>query len=177
MPKLIIVCGISFAGKTVLAGLLADHFGYVEVDVDETKDRLFGVAVSAVDNDQLSAADWARIYHETDALIGRHLQSGASVIDASRNFTRGERVHASCIAADHHAELITIHVATPVHVARQRLLANRRTKTRRDVTDAAFEELLSVWESPTVDESPLVLSFGESLATWMTKHANVLRSA
>ena len=177
MPKLIIVCGISFAGKTVLAGLLADHFGYVEVDVDETKDRLFGVAVNAVDDDQLSADDWATIYHETDELIGRHLQLGASVIDASRNFTRGERVQASRIAADHHAELITIHVATPANIARQRLLANRRAKIRRDVTDAAFDELLSVWESPTDDEGPLVLSFGEGLADWMSKHADVLRNA
>ncbi len=170
MPKLILICGTSFSGKTTLAGLLADRFCYAEVDVDETKDRLFGVAV---DDDKLEAADWARIYQETDGLIERQLGSGKSVIDASRNFTKAEREGASCIAFKHCAELITIYVNTPMHVTRERLLSNRRSKKRRDVADAGFEDILKVWEPPTLDEQPIVLPFEENVTEWMTKHADI----
>ena len=98
MPELIIVCGRSFAGKTMLAGALARSFGFLEVAVDATKALLFG---GGVDDGALTDADWARIYRETHALIGRH------------------------IATAHRAELLTIHVDTPVPVTRARLLANQ----------------------------------------------------
>jgi predicted kinase len=42
-PLLVIVCGLSFAGKTTLGNAIARHFGYVEVDVDDVKVRLYGV--------------------------------------------------------------------------------------------------------------------------------------
>ncbi len=170
MPKLIIICGTSFSGKTTLAGLLGNRFCYAEVDVDETKDRLFGVAV---DDDELDTVDWDRIYQETDELIEHQLGSGESVIDASRNFTKAEREGASRIALKHHAELITIYVDTPMHVTWERLLSNRQSKKRRDVTNAGFENILKVWEPPTLDEQPLVLPFEENVIGWMTKHADI----
>ena len=47
--KLIIVCGLSFAGKSTLANAISAAFGYLQVDVDETKDELFGPGVDEID--------------------------------------------------------------------------------------------------------------------------------
>ena len=171
MPTLIVVCGTSFAGKSTLARLIADRFGHPDVDVDATKAGLFG---DAVDEAALSRADWARIYAETDRLIAAYIDSGRSVIDASRNFTRAERERAKTLCREHRATLVTVHVAAPEEVTRQRLLDNRRSPTRRDVSDDAFEAILTGWEPPTADEGGVAFRFGEDPAEWMTAHAGVL---
>src|SRR5262249_22952297 len=116
MPKLILVCGTSFAGKSTVARLIAERFGYSEVDVDETKAALFG---ASVDDHALDRANWERIYRETDCRIANHLAAGRSVIDASRNFRNAERQHARDICRELGAGLLTIHVDTPEHVTRR----------------------------------------------------------
>jgi predicted kinase len=171
MPKLILICGTSFAGKSTLARVLTERFGFSEVDVDQTKTDLYGETV--VDAD-LARADWERIYRETDRRIADHLAIGRSVIDASRNFRLSERHRARSICQEHNADLLTILVDTPEHVTRQRLLSNRQSPTRREVTDEDFAAILAAWEPPTLDEHPLVLPFGEDLGAWMTRNAEVL---
>lgn len=171
MPTLILICGTSFAGKSTLARLLSDRLGYPEVDVDETKTEFFG---ESVDDATLDRADWERIYHETDRRIAGHLAAGRSVIDASRNFRASERQQARAICQEHHSDLLTILVDTPEHVTRQRLLANRHSAARRDVTDDDFAAILAAWEPPTADEYPLVLRFGDDPVAWMTTHADAL---
>jgi len=171
MLRLIIICGQSFAGKTTLAGLVARRFEYSEVDVDETKSDLFG---EDVDDGTLTSANWKRIYRETDARIEHYLESGQSVVDASRNFTLSERERAHRIAAKHNAKTVTIHVDTPVQVTRERLLANRKTNERRDVSDENFEAIFAVWEPPTGAERPLVLTFPDDAANWLERNAREL---
>ena len=171
MPTLIILCGISFAGKSTLARLLADRFGHAEVDVDETKAALYG---DAVEDQALGRADWIRIYRETDRLIGRYLDAGRSVVDASRNFTKAERQRAKQLCQEHDAGLLTVHLDTPEPVTRRRLLANRQSPTRRDVSDDAFAAILTRFEPPTPDERPLIFRFGDDPVDWMTRHTAAL---
>ncbi len=172
MPKLILVCGTSFSGKSTLARLLRERFGYAEVDVDETKAQLFGESVT---DDRLGRNDWEQIYLETDLHIARRLSEGHSVIDASRNFRKAERQRTRAIGEACAAEIVTIHVDTPEHVTRQRLLANRRSRDRRDVTDDDFIAILAAWEPPSTDEHPLVFCFGDDVVEWMDRNADALR--
>ena len=114
-PLLVAVCGLSFAGKTTLGSALARRFNYREVDVDLTKVRLYGVAF---EENALDHAAWNRIYDATDREIAQYLRSGTSVVDASRNFRKGERSHARNIAAHNGGEFLLIYVDTPENVAR-----------------------------------------------------------
>src|SRR6266702_2808485 len=139
MSKLLIICGISFAGKSTLAEAIAHRFDYAQVDVDDMKVHLYGPESK---DEDLSHVDWVRIYHETDKLIESYLQSGKTVIDASRNFRKDERQLAKSIVTQLRAEAVTIFVDTPEGIARKRLLENRKKQARRDVTDQDFEKIL-----------------------------------
>ena len=82
---LVVVCGLSFAGKTTLGSAVARRFNYKEVDVDLTKVRLYGVRFEENASDQDA---WNRIYDETDREIAQYLRCGTSVVDAFATFAK-----------------------------------------------------------------------------------------
>jgi predicted kinase len=104
-----------------------------------------------------------------------YLQSGKTVIDASRNFRKQERQLARHLATQLKAEVVTIFVDTPEGIARKRLLENRQKQSRLDVTDTDFETILHVWEPPTADEAPLVFRYGDQIDTWIAKNISAIR--
>lgn len=169
--KLIIVCGLSFAGKSTLADAICASFGYLQVDVDETRTDLYG---SDVHDEDLEPEEWTRIYTETDNRILTHLRSGESVVDASRNFRQAEREHARTLAVRMKVEVVIVYLDTPEAIVRQRWAENRIKKTRRDVSDKGFEEIISVTEPPTDAEKAIVFKHDESIERWLQKHANDL---
>jgi predicted kinase len=171
MKKLIIICGISFAGKSTLADAISQRFGYAQVDVDDMKFQLYGPEAK---DEELSRADWERIYDETDKLIEHYLQSGKSVVDASRNFRKRERQKARQIATNLKAEVVTIFVNTPESIARQRLLENRKRQSRLDVTDKDFATILEVFEPPAADENPLVFCYSDQIDSWIAKNISAI---
>jgi predicted kinase len=166
LNRLFIICGLSFAGKSTLGRAITERFGFEEVDVDVTKVQLYG---SEAKDESLTPSDWNRIYAETDALIVALLQSGKTVVDASRNFSKAERQHIREIIAALDIETLTIYVDTPEAVARERLLENRRTKTRVDWPDAQFDELVRAMEPPGQEEDPLVFHYEDDIQVWITE--------
>lgn len=171
MIKLILICGISFAGKSTLGRAIVNKFGYQHVDVDEVKDQLFG---SDVKDENLRHADWIRIYKQTDKLIQNYLKKGDSVIDDSRNFRKSERQKITRIATMLGAKVVTIFIDTPEIIARQRLAENSKTNSRRNVSDTDFRETLEAMEQPSTDESPLVFQNGEDIEAWISKYTYLL---
>jgi len=51
-PLLVVVCGLSFAGKTTLGTALARLFNYKEVDADLKKLRIYGARFEETALDQ-----------------------------------------------------------------------------------------------------------------------------
>jgi predicted kinase len=171
LSKLIVICGLPYAGKTTLGAALVASFGHAAVDVDATKERLYGVGLT---DDELTQDHWHAIYAQTDQQIADYLHSGTTVVDDSRNFRKAERMGARAIAHSCDAQLITVWVDTPVEVVRQRLVENRQHPKRHDMADADFEHLLRSWEAPTADERPLLLRQDDRLQDWLHLHAHEL---
>lgn len=171
MPKLVIICGVSFAGKSTLGQAIAGRFGYEQVDVDDTKFSLFGPDIR---DEELSRADWEHVYDEIYRLIREYLMAGKSVVDGSGNFRRSERQMVRELADPSGGATVTILAATPEHIARQRLLANRAMQTRLDVTTDDFEHILRVWEPPSPEEHALVFRYGDDMDAWIDAHASLL---
>jgi len=164
--KLVIICGLSFSGKSTLGKALAKRFEYAEVDVDETKFRLHGSRVKDTD---LGQAQWDNIYSETDREIARYLKAGRNVVDASRNFRRVERDRSRAIALYLRADVVTIYVNTPESIARKRWLANRERPSRRDISDRDFEKIVAVMEPPTPDEGFVTFNYEDDVSDWISK--------
>lgn len=171
MSKLIIICGLSFSGKSTLGNAIAKQFGHKVVDVDETKTQLFGLGV--LDKD-LSHEQWVKIYDETDKQMEKYVMSGESVIDASRNFRKAEREKVGEIAKKSGAELVTVYIDTPEEIVHERMLENRTSQVRKDITDKDFEEILQVMEVPAEDENTLVFHYDEDVSSWIVSQSLVL---
>lgn len=166
--RLLIICGLSFAGKTTLGKAICQRFGYVEVDVDETKTQLFGLAIK---DEELLPPDWERIYAAADEQIERLLHAGHSVVDASRNFSKAERRLAKGLAERAGVPLVTIYVDTPEGVARQRWLENRKNPRRRDVSESDFADILRAMQPPDAGENPIVFHYSNDIAAWLSAYA------
>ena len=165
------ICGLSFAGKSTLANEICAEFGYPQVDVDETKLDLFG---PDIDDADLSPDEWTRIYRETDDRIVAHLRNGDTVVDASRNFRRRERIHARSLAERTSATVVVIFIDASEPLVRQRWAQNRHRQTRRDVSADAFEEIIAAMEPPSADEEALVFRPDDNIANWLGEHAGRL---
>ena len=46
MATLIVICGLSFAGKSTLAKAITERLGYEEVDVDKVGASLYGLDIN-----------------------------------------------------------------------------------------------------------------------------------
>jgi predicted kinase len=105
-------------------------------------------------------------------LAQRQFQSSAKA--SANNFRRRERDHARRIAERVVAETVVVYVDTPEWLARRRWAQNKKKQTRREVSEAAFEEIISIMEPPTVDEEALVFQYDDDMKHWLSEHADEL---
>jgi len=168
LTHLIVICGLSFSGKSTLAKAITAKLGYDEIDVDTVGATLYGLDL---DDERLKDLDWDKVYAEADKIIEGRLKSGATVVDASRNFTKKERESAREVAKRSGARLVTIFVDTPEEVARHRRSVNKGSSARRDITDEQFEEIVQVMQPPTEDERPLVFLPNDQIDSWIDRNA------
>jgi predicted kinase len=162
--KLYILCGIPFSGKTTLSKELEKTLGFKRVDLDEVKFELFG---SDVKDSGINQEGWDKIYQEMYKLIEESLVKGQTVLHDTGNFTKHERDLVKNIASKLGIEAITIFVNTPVAVARERLLQNRRINHRFDVTDEDFESTVNEMEQPAESEKHIVYEFETPVDRWI----------
>jgi predicted kinase len=168
LSTLIVICGLSFSGKSTLANAITCKLGYEEIDVDHVGAKLYKRHIT---DDRLKDLDWDRVYDEADRQIAARLKSGATVVDASRNFTKQERDRAQQVAKRSNAQFVTIFVDTPVEIARQRRLSNEASQSRRDITDEQFEEIVQVMQPPTEDERALVFRHDDEIESWINENS------
>jgi predicted kinase len=166
MVKLYILCGIPFSGKTTLANELVKRLSFTRIDLDEVKFDLFGKDIT---DEEIDQSGWDKIYQEMYKKIEEALQNGKTVIHDTGNFTKYERSLISDIAKKVGVEYKTIFVYTPIPIARQRLLKNRETNERFDVTDKAFDETVAEMEPPGEDENAITYDSSEFLEEFIKK--------
>lgn len=166
MPRIYILCGLAFAGKTTLAKTLARLLDLPRVSIDEiNSSRGMGLQ-----NAWITPEDWQITYAEAYRQLAEHLRAGRSVIDDAGNFTRAEREEVRAIAAQQNAEAFVIYVTTPASTARQRWLLNRVTHERHDIRDDYFEMGLNNFEPPAEDEAVLYYTNQQDIHAWLKQN-------
>jgi predicted kinase len=147
-PLLILMCGLSFAGKTTLARTLASHCGwhYLSLDVVNTERGV------GLDGNAITPQEWTLTYAEAYRQVQAALRAGRSVVYDETNFLRAQRDQLRDIAALYHAETYVLYVAASEAEARRRWQHNRITRQRGDVRDDDFALVVDRFEPPTADE-------------------------
>lgn len=122
-PVLVILCGVSFAGKTTLGRALALARGWEFVSFDE-------------------------LHGQSQPQIASLLAAGRSVVYDDVNRWRSQRDGLRALAKEQGATACIVHVDTSVDEARQRWLLNQRQPTRNHVRPGDFLGILAQFQPP-----------------------------
>ncbi len=167
VPTLFILCGLPFAGKTVLARRLNERYDFPVVCIDEIK---LAHGFPWVEDSPITASDWERIFAESYDRTRELLRQGQSVVYDCANLQRESREKLRVLAAAERCPSRTIFVAAPLDVVRERWRRNRVAGERFDLPEALFESALAAFEPPDADEGALVYGGIPELDAWIGHH-------
>jgi predicted kinase len=165
-PRLYMLCGLPFAGKSTLARALAAETGWALVELDAINTES-GVGLHG---EPITPERWTRSYREAYRRVGRALASGRTVLFDATSATRDQRDRLRALAARHGAGASVIYVDVGEAVARLRWLANRASGGRADVRDEDFAQVAARLEPPSEDESTLRYDGSEPPRAWIARH-------
>ena len=154
---LVMMCGLSFAGKSTVAAALARELKAEVLSLDAIN------AERGLDGGQgIPLDEWAvtnRVAHERVAL---RLGDRRSVVVDDTGSPRFLRDEWRELAEASGAAFALVWVRIDRAEQRRRVLANRVRGERHDVIDAVLDEHVAGFEDPGADEHPLTIDSNES---------------
>ena len=155
MAKLYIMCGYPFSGKSSIAQLLVNKLGAVRVALDDINtERGIGVDV----NLPITENEWLESYTICNNRMLDNLKAGKSVIADTVAYKRATRQALRALAKEANTNSTILYVDTPVEVVRKRWEQNRLHKTRLDVSDENFSEVIKNFEIPIEVEKAIKIT-------------------
>lgn len=147
-PRLVVLCGPPFSGKSVLARRLADAAGAVLVSYDDLwRERRDATGLS-LGYDDLRALAESRL---RDALA-----DGRAALYDTLNDTPDARERLRRLAEDAGAGWTLLWCDTPLRTRRERRRRNRIAPTRHDVPSDRLRAATAAFVPPGDDENPVV---------------------
>jgi predicted kinase len=161
VPTLIAMCGLSFSGKTTLAGAISEATGAPVVSYDEL--------YASVDRDPSVTGldEWWLITDLVCDQARSHLAAGRSVVVDNLNEQRVDRDRLRDVAVAEGAEVLVVHVEAPLEVIAQRRAENEVARARGTTTDEQFEFVRSRFEPPDDSERVVRYRLGDDLGRWL----------
>ena len=148
-PRLIVLCGLPFSGKSTLGRRLADELGLVHLELDQIMASQ-GVDLSA---GAISNAVWITGYREGHRQLDRLLVARRSVVWDAVSFRWSHREKLRRMAKQHGASIHLIWLDIPLADVAQRRAANRLRPVRGDVADADFAMVADGFQPPRAEEA------------------------
>jgi len=149
---LVVLSGISFAGKSTLATALGAALPATVISLDE-----INAERGIHGGDGIPVDEWVTTNGIARERAAAFLAAGITVViddTTSRRFLRDEW---RSLAESVGTRSILVWVVIAPDAQRQRVEFNRREQNRRDVIDTVMAEHLSTFESPEEDEGALVV--------------------
>lgn len=153
MPKLYIMCGLAFSGKSTLARKIAEYTGSKIIAFDKLwieKDRKKPISKNA--------KGWAYVRRIGQKEVLKYLNFGTSVVYDDNNPKRQHRDEFKNLAIKAGTDPIVIYLDTPLDIIRSREKANKISQDRHEVESQNFQKVLADMEVPTQEEG-IVLVF------------------
>lgn len=153
--QLVLLCGTSFSGKSTVASALARALPAAVVSLDAINEErgLWG-------GDGLPVSEWARTNDLARERVRARLVAGGTVVVDDSSSPRFLRDAWRAVAGSAGAEMVLVFVDAPDELIRQRLVENRASRRRGDLTDEVMAAHLASFEPPGEDEQHLRLQVG-----------------
>jgi predicted kinase len=159
-PRLLVLCGRSYAGKSMLADVLG-LLGVRVVSLDEIMERR-GLS----SGDGLPLREWQRTHEIAVAETAELLDAGLTVAVDDTGSPRFLRDGWRSLALKHSAVPVLIYLDASPELVRERWRANATAGSRHQVVEDVLEEHLAAFEPPAADEHPVVLDALQSPDEW-----------
>jgi predicted kinase len=155
--RLVLLCGRSFSGKSTVAAALASSLPGSVVSLDAINEHrgLHG-------GEGIPLSEWARTNDLARGQALALLREDETVIVDDSSSPRFLRDGWRALCASAGAPIVLVFIDTPEEVIRQRLIDNRVTGERLDVTDEVMAAHLQSFEPPGEDEHAVRLKVGSS---------------
>ena len=163
-PKLYIVTGLPYAGKTVLSRELVRRFGFGYASVDAEIDK------GSYDITKMVQHDWDDVYTRAFDKLEALLQSGTTTVFDGASLQKSQRQMLREIAVKCGAEPVLIYVNTPYEEITRRRVANMTTRQRGHLEDASMNDALAMFEEPAPDEKPVIYHANLDLNNWINTY-------
>ena len=143
MPALIAMCGLPFAGKSVLAGALSRELRIRVLSYDF---GIYPVVSRLAPAGSSVAAEYDFVQDIARREIGAILAGGESLIYDDLLLERDHRRKLAAVAEAHWAGFVLVYLDTPLSVIDDRRTANSRTRARTSVPEGKMREDISLLE-------------------------------
>jgi predicted kinase len=163
-PKLYIVTGLPYAGKSVLSRELVKRFNFGYASVDSEIDK------GNYDVTKMSQEDWDSVYARAFDALEYLLKSGRTTVFDGASLKRSERNLLREIAQKCEAEPLLVYVNTSPAEAAERRLKNMTTLERAHLKDETMSKALALFEEPVEDEESIVYNASLDLDAWIKKN-------
>ena len=166
MKTLLLMCGISFSGKSTLAQAIVRKLGCMRISLDEINQER-GVGFGGYG---IPIEEWERTHLVAIARLEEFMQSGRDIVLDDTNCFRWIRDRFRSYASRNGYRTVIIFLDFPVEILEERRSKNKSTGERRAVNGAIFQELCSQFEAPGRDETTLVFGLGDDAEKWILEH-------
>ncbi|MCR2825335.1 AAA family ATPase [Microbacterium sp. zg.Y909] len=149
--SLILMCGLSFSGKSTFAVLLADELraDLISLDAINAERGLYG-------GQGIPVEEWARTNETAQTRAAEALRAGRDVVIDDTGSPRFIRDGWRAVAAATQAAFSIVWVQIDPARQRKRLLANRADGKRHDVVDDVLDSHVANFEAP-LTEDPFIV--------------------
>ncbi|NNC11586.1 ATP-binding protein [Planctomonas sp. JC2975] len=148
---LVVMCGLSFSGKSTLAKQLESELGATVVSLDaiNAERGLHGGQGISIDQ-------WEKTHEIARERVRALLRTGRHAIVDDTGTPRFIRDRWREIADREHAGFRIVWVTIDEELQRSRIIANRGSNERHDVTDQVMAEHLATFDAPMTESAIMV---------------------
>lgn len=159
-PKLIILSGLPFSGKSTLANKLRDALRIRVVSYDHD---IYAKHKDAVPPGTSAAKEYELVQAIAHEKLRVLLKNGESIIYDDLNLEKTDRQLLLELARQCDAKAYIIFVDTPLSVIEERRQANMKLPNRGHIDDAKMQLNISLLQPPSKDEGAIYFRPGESV--------------
>ena len=161
-PKLYIMCGLAFSGKTTLASKIASHTNSVLISFDTLWAESEKKNLIREPND-----GWKYIRKLAQGQIIKTLSSGRSAVYDDTNVRFEHREEIRVVVSKIGIKTVLVYLETPIKIILQREAENKITRGRHEVDSINFKNAIDQFQAPTDGESFISFRPGDNIDNWL----------